>query len=71
MFDADLAIRVMNKIGKEMVAAMSAGDPDETRAQLQKALNDHGLLYDILHLSPEWNDIPHTLQVIDINHKTN
>lgn len=67
MFDADLAIRVMNKIGKELVAAMSTNNPEETRAQIQKALNDHGLLYDVLHLGPGWEDIPHTLQVIDIS----
>ena len=67
MFDPDLAIRVMNKIGKELVAAMASGDPYEVKNNIQKALNDHGLLYDILHLGPEWSDIPHTLQVIDIN----
>lgn len=66
MFDADLAIRVMNKIGKELVTAMNIADP-ETRKHLQKALNDHGLLYDVLHLGPGWDDIPHTLQVIDIS----
>ena len=67
MFDADLAIRVMNKIGKELVAAMSTDNPEETRTQIQKALNDHGLLYDVLHLGPGWDDIPHTLQVINIS----
>lgn len=68
MFDADLAIRVMNKLGKELVQAMTEPEPDKVRLLIQKALNDHGLLYDVLHLGPEWNDIPHTLQVININH---
>lgn len=68
MFDADLAIRVMNKLGKELVQAMTEPEPDKVRLLIQQALNDHGLLYDVLHLGPEWNDIPHTIQVIDINH---
>lgn len=70
MFDADLAIRVMNKLGRELVAALSASDPEETQKQIQKALNDHGLLYDVLHLGPGWDDIPHTLQVINISNPT-
>lgn len=68
MFDADLAIRVMNKIGKELVNVMAADNLTDARAYAQKALNEQGLLYDVLHLGPEWNDIPHSLQVIDINH---
>ena len=63
MFDAELATRMMNKIGKELVAAMSSQDPETVREQLQKALNDHGFLYDILHLGPEWSE---ELKVLDI-----
>lgn len=70
MFDADLAIRVMNKLGKELVTAMTSDNPEEIRTQLQKAINDHGLLYDVLHLGPGWDDTPHTLQVINISNPT-
>lgn len=63
MYDPDLALRVMNKIGKELVAAMSSEDPQTVREQLQRALNDHGFLYDILHLGPGWSD---ELKVLDI-----
>lgn len=61
MFDADLARRFLNKIGKEVVAAMSSGNDKEVREQLQKALNDIGFMYDILHLNE--------IEVIDINRK--
>lgn len=61
-YDADLAVRMLNKLGKELVGAFSTNDKDEQRSLLQKAINDHGFLYDILHLS-ELSE----LQVIDIN----
>lgn len=63
MYDPDLALRVMNKIGKELVDAMTADNLKDARASAQKALNDHGFLYDILHLGPEWSD---ELKVLDI-----
>ena len=68
MYDADLAVRMLNKIGKELVGAMSTDDKKTQRELLQKALNDHGFLYDILHLG----DLSE-IQMIDINpnNKTN
>lgn len=50
MFDQTLARRFLNKIGKEIVKAMSSSSQDEVREQLQKALNDITFMYDILHL---------------------
>ena len=61
-YDADLAVRMLNKLGKELVGAFSTNDKDEQRNLLQKAINDHAFLYDILHLT-ELSE----LQVIDIN----
>ena len=51
MYDQDLARRFLNKIGKEVVAAMSSLNQDEIRNNLQKALNDVTFMYDILHLN--------------------
>lgn len=58
MFDKDLARRFLMKINKEVVNAFILAEKDEQRFELQKAINDITLMYDILHL----NDI----QMIDI-----
>lgn len=62
MYDTDLAVRMLNKMGKELVGAMSTDDKKTQRELLQKALNDHGFLYDILHLG----DLSE-IQMIDIS----
>lgn len=49
MFDASLARRMLNKIGKELVNAMQTAG-GETRSEIQCALNDVTFMYDILHL---------------------
>ena len=62
MYDAELTIKMLNKMGKEIIGAMEAEEIKEQRQLLQKILNDLGFLYDILHLS-DISDI----QMIDIN----
>ena len=62
MYDAELTIKMLNKMGKEIIGAMEAEEIKEQRQLLQKLLNDLGFLYDILHLS-DISDI----QMIDIN----
>lgn len=49
MFDATLARKILNKIGKELVNAMQTAE-GETRNEIQRALNDITFMYDILHL---------------------
>ena len=58
MFDAALARKILNKIGKELVNAMSTAEGD-TRNEIQRALNDITFMYDILHLDD--------IEVIDIS----
>lgn len=62
MYDAELTIKMLSKMGKEIVGAMEAEEIKEQRQLLQKLLNDLGFLYDILHLS-DISDI----QMIDIH----
>lgn len=59
-FDAALARKILNKIGKELVSAMSAAEGD-TRNEIQRALNDVTFMYDILHLDE--------IEVVDISKK--
>lgn len=59
-FDAALARKILNKIGKELVSAMSAA-PAPTRNEIQRALNDVTFMYDILHLDE--------IEVVDISKK--
>lgn len=61
MFDAALARKILNKIGKELVNAMSTAEGD-TRNEIQRALNDVTFMYDILHLDE--------IEVVDISKKT-
>ena len=49
MFDASLARRMLNKIGKELVNAMQTAE-GEARSEIQRALNDVTFMYDVLHL---------------------
>ena len=49
MFDASLARRILNKIGKELVNAMSTAE-GEARNEIKRALNDVAFMYDVLHL---------------------
>lgn len=58
MFDATLARKILNKIGKELVNAMTTAE-GETRNEIQRALNDITFMYDILHLDE--------IEVIDIS----
>ena len=58
MFDAALARKILNKIGKELVNAMTTAE-GETRNEIQRALNDITFMYDILHLDE--------IEVIDIS----
>lgn len=60
MFDAILARKILNKIGKELVNAMQTAE-GETRNEIQRALNDITFMYDILHLDD--------IEVIDISKK--
>lgn len=60
MFDATLARKILNKIGKELVNAMTTAE-GETRNEIQRALNDITFMYDILHLDD--------IEVIDISKK--
>ena len=60
MFDATLARKILNKIGKELVNAMQTAE-GETRNEIQRALNDITFMYDILHLDD--------IEVIDISKK--
>lgn len=53
MFDKDLARRFMIKINKEVVKAFVATDNPGVRAELQRAINDLTLMYDILHLNDD------------------
>lgn len=48
-FDKNLAARVINKIGKEIAAAMNEEDPEELKKRLRRALNDLNFLPDVLH----------------------
>lgn len=59
-FDAALARKILNKIGKELVNAMSAA-PAPIRNEIQRALNDVTFMYDILHLDE--------IEVVDISKK--
>lgn len=59
-FDASLARRMLNKIGKELVNAMSTAE-GETRNEIQRALNDVTFMYDVLHLDE--------IEVVDISKK--
>lgn len=59
-FDAALARKILNKIGKELVSAMSTAEGD-TRNEIQRALNDVTFMYDILHLDE--------IEVVDISKK--
>lgn len=62
MFDAALARKILNKIGKELVNAMSAAEEGDTRKnEIQRALNDVTFMYDILHLDE--------IEVVDISKK--
>lgn len=61
MIDKYLARRILNKLGKHLVAAFSAAADPEQREQLQKALNDLTFMYDVLHLDEA--------DVININSK--
>lgn len=60
MFDATLARKILNKIGKELVNAMQTAE-GETRNEIQCALNDTTFMYDILHLDE--------IEVMDISKK--
>lgn len=60
MFDASLARRILNKIGKELVNAMGEAEGN-ARNEIQRALNDITFMYDILHLDD--------IEVIDISKK--
>ena len=60
MFDATLARKILNKIGKELVNAMQTAEGD-TRNDIQRALNDITFMYDILHLDE--------IEVVDISKK--
>ena len=59
MFDKFLARKILNKIGKEVVNAQASSDMDLISRELQKAINDIGFMYDILHLDE--------IQMIDIS----
>lgn len=58
MFDAALARKILNKIGKELVSAMGESEGN-ARNEIQRALNDVTFMYDILHLDE--------IEVIDIS----
>lgn len=60
MFDTALARKILNKIGKELVNAMSTAE-DGTRNEIQRALNDVTFMYDILHLDE--------IEIVDISKK--
>lgn len=49
MFDASLARKMLNKIGKELVKALETADK-ETGKEIQRAFNDVTFMYDVLHL---------------------
>ena len=59
-FDAVLARRILNKIGKELLNAMETADK-ETVKEIQRAYNDTVFMYDILHLDE--------IEVVDISKK--
>lgn len=60
--DANLARKILNRINKELVAAMISCRDSETRTILQKALNDMTFIYDVLHLDE--------VEVINIDNKS-
>lgn len=60
-FDASLARRMLNKIGKELVNAMNATNGETQNNEIQRALNDVTFMYDVLHLDE--------IEVVDISKK--
>ena len=61
MIDHGLAIRYLNRIGRNLVDGMSKTDDPEVRKYFQEALNNLSFTYDILHLNE--------IEIIDINKK--
>lgn len=59
MFDKVLARRILNMLGKNLVAAFTSAANQEQREHLQKAINYLTFMYDILHLD--------SIEVIDIS----
>ena len=57
--DGNLAMRVLNKANKSLVAAMCSCRDDETRGHIQMAINTLTFMYDVLHLDE--------IELIDIN----
>lgn len=61
MIDHGLAIRYLNRIGRNLVDGMSKSDDPEVRKYFQEALNNLSFTYDILHLNE--------VELIDIKQK--
>lgn len=61
MIDHGLAIRYLNRIGRNLVDGMSKTDDPEVRKYFQEALNNLSFTYDILHLNE--------VELIDIKQK--
>ena len=62
MIDHGLAIRYLNRTGRNLVDGMSKTEDPDVRRYFQEALNNLSFLYDILHLNE--------VEVIDIKNKT-
>lgn len=61
MIDTGLAIRYLNRTGRDLVDGMSKTNDPEVRKYFQEALNNLSFTYDILHLNE--------VEVIDIKQK--
>lgn len=61
MIDTGLAVRYLNRVGRDMVDGMSKCDDPELRRYFQETLNNVAFLFDILHLNE--------LELIDIKQK--
>lgn len=61
MIDHGLAIRYLNRIGRNLVDGMSKCEDPEVRKYFQEALNNLSFTYDILHLNE--------IEIIDIKQK--
>lgn len=61
MIDTGLAIRYLNRTGRDLVDGMSKTNDPEVRKYFQEALNNISFIYDILHLNE--------VEVIDIKQK--
>lgn len=61
MIDTGLAIRYLNRTGRDLVDGMSKTNDPEVRKYFQEALNNISFIYDILHLNE--------VEIIDIKQK--